>query len=285
MKLKLMSIVLLLLLAMSACSSPTPAPPAAITVVSRQTVEATRPPAPPPTVAPQPTIAPTALPAPQPTAQRVSFQSGQFYTTVSGKLAANGMDKWVLRINGGQQLNVNLVPTNGKAKITIVGADGNVLISDHADAMQWSGKTPATQDYTITVIAYDNTAPGYTMQVTIPPVAQPTAVPTAAPAAKRISFPAGGISATVSGTTHAVDSDRWVIAAQAGQTMNVNLVVPPGGRAALVIYGADGTVLISDHASAMQWSGTLPKTQDYNIHVKPENGVVSYTMQVMIPPR
>ena len=285
MKLKLMSIVLLLLMTMSACSSPTPAPPPVITVVNRQSPEPTRAPAPQPSVAPPPTLAPTALPVPVPTAQRVSFQVGQFYTTVSGQLAANGMDKWTLRIVGGQNLSVNLVPTNGKAKVTIVGADGNVLISDHADAMQWNGAVPSNQDYTITVMAYANTAPSYTMQVTIPPVVQPTVPPAPTPVAKRMTFAPGGVSATVSGKTGAVDVERWVIAAQAGQTMMVNLVPPPGGRAALVIFGADGTVLISDHASAMQWSGPLPKTQDYFIDVKPENGVVSYQLQVTIPPR
>jgi hypothetical protein len=44
-------------------------------------------------------------------------------------------------------------------------------------------------------------------------------------------------------------------------------------------------VLISDHASAMSWTGPLPKTQDYYIDVKPETGAVSYTLQVTIPPR
>lgn len=77
---------------------------------------------------------------------------------------------------------------------------------------------------------------------------------------QRITFAPGAISATVSGTTPAVGVERWLVAAQAGQTMSVNLSVPSGGRAALVIYGADGTVLISDHASATNWSGQLPKT-------------------------
>jgi hypothetical protein len=269
-------VAILLALIVTACASPTPAP--VITVVLPTAIMPTQPP---PTIAPTPTPAPTAAPAP--TAQRINFQTGQFNTTVQGKLAANGMDKWILRIIAGQTLSANLIPTNGKAKLTIAGADGTVLISDHADAMTWNGKIPTTQDYTITILAFDNTAPSYTMQITIPPLAQPTIAPTIAP--KRIAFAPGAISATVQGVTHAVDSDRWIIAAQVGQTISVNLVVPPGGRAALVIYGVDGTVLISDHASAMRWSGQLPKTQDYNIHVKPENGVVSYSMTVTIPPR
>ncbi len=275
-------ILFALVIALAACSAqPTPIAPVVITL-ARPTVVVPTPP--PPTNVPPPTVAPTKPPAPTlPLAQRITFQTGQFNTSVQGKLAADGMDRWILRIIGGQTLSANLVLAGGKAKLTIVGADGNPLVTDHADALQWSGKVPATQDYTVAVIAFDHTAPSYTLQITAPPLAQPTIPP--APAAKRISFAPGGISATVQGVTPAVSVDRWVVAAMGGQTLSVNLVVPPGGRAALVIYGVDGTVLISDHASALQWSGPLPKTQDYFIDVKPETGAVSYSLTVTIPPR
>ncbi|MCI0474615.1 MAG: hypothetical protein L0Y55_00040 [Anaerolineales bacterium] len=279
--LSLLITLLLLVAALAACSPPTPAPPPVVTVVYPTPVAPTQPP-PPPTTAPPP--APTIDPRPQPTPvpQRITFPPGGVTASVSGKLAANTSDRWVLRVLAGQTMSVNLVPANGKAHLIIWGAEGTVLISDHADAMQWNGHIPITQDYIISVNSYDGTAPSYTLQITVPPLAPPTAP---APVAKRITFAPGAISATVNGVTHAVDVDRWIIAAQAGQTMSANLIVPPGGRAALVIYGADGTVLISDHASAMQWSGHLPKTQDYHIDVKPETGAVSYTLQVTIPPR
>jgi WD40 repeat protein len=75
-----------------------------------------------------------------------------------------------------------------------------------------------------------------------------------------------------------------VLAALGGQTMSVNLIVPNGKRSTLGIYGADGGVLLSNRAGVMQWSGLLPKTQDYFIDVKPETGTMSYTLQVTIPP-
>ncbi|MBM3128689.1 MAG: hypothetical protein FJ009_08715 [Chloroflexi bacterium] len=270
--------LMILTAALAACSPPTPAPPVVTVVYPTRVVPTQSPLA--PTTAPAPTIDPRPQPTPVP--QRINFAPGATTATVTGKLTSNVSDHWVLRVLAGQTLSVNLVPANGKARLIIYGADGTVLISDHADAMQWNGRIPITQDYHIKVNAYDNTTPSYTLQVTVPPL-QPTVPPQPTP--RRITFAPGAISATVSGVTHAVDVDRWIIAAQAGQTMTVNLIVPPGGRAALVIYGVDGTVLISDHASAMQWSGHLPKTQDYHIDVKPETGAVSYTMQVTIPPR
>jgi hypothetical protein len=286
--------LLLLVVSVSACSQPAVPPVSPIVTVVRYQAPATPTQALAPTnvVVPSltptpPAISPTPRPTdpPAPTPRRVSFATGQINTSVQGALPKNGMDKWVLRIMGGQTLNVNLIPTNGKAKFSIVGADGYPLITDHADAMQWNNSVPATQDYTITVMAFEDTAPSYSLQITVPPLQSAPVQPTLVPVNKRISFAPGAIGATVNGVTPAVDVDRWVIAAMVNQTMSVNLVVPPGGRVALVIYGADGTVLISDHASAMQWSGLLPKTQDYHIDVKPENGVVSYTMQVTIPPK
>jgi hypothetical protein len=86
------------------------------------------------------------------------------------------------------------------------------------------------------------------------------------------------------GTLPAFGLIPYVLRAFAGQTMTVNLTTNPAGKGFLVIYGADGDVLISDHAGAQTWSGTLPTTQDYNIHVRTGPDAASYTLQVSIPP-
>ena len=57
------------------------------------------------------------------------------------------------------------------------------------------------------------------------------------------------------------------------------------GQAILEIWGADGTVLMSDHAEASSFSGVLPSTQDYYILVKGRSdGETDYSMVVTIPP-
>lgn len=282
---------LLSMIVFVACSSPTvtPSAPVAITVVNLQSPVPTKPPVPTtmPTQPPAPTSVPTLRPTdpPPPVPQRVSFATGQSSTSVQGSLAKNGMNKWVLRINGGQTLVVNLVPTNGKAKITIVGADGYPLITDHADAMQWSGRVNGTQDYEITVIAFDDTAPSYSLQVTVPPVQPQPVQPTAAPVARRISFAPNSIVASETGTLAVNTSDTWVLKVMAGQIMSVNLVMF-SGNARLIIYGVDGTVLISDHADATSWSGPIPITQDYIVKVSALGNVAaSYRIEFTIPPK
>jgi inhibitor of cysteine peptidase len=101
----------------------------------------------------------------------------------------------------------------------------------------------------------------------------------------RISFQPGASAATLEGSLAAGEMTRYVLRARQGQTMWVT-VNPISGSAILVIWGADGTVLISDHADATTWNGPLPATQDYYIDVKGSVDVPStYTLQVVIPPR
>lgn len=54
----------------------------------------------------------------------------------------------------------------------------------------------------------------------------------------------------------------------------------------VIIYGADGNVLISDHAGATNWTGQLPTTQDYIIDTRSVgDAVVNFTLTVTIPPK
>ncbi len=220
------------------------------------------------------------LVAPTPVAKRITFAAGGTTATVQGTVTTMlGMDNYVLRVMAGQTLSVSLNTKPEQAILTIVGADGQPLITDHADATQWSNPVPATQDYVITVLSRANAPTNYTLQITVPPLVAPT------PVAKRITFAAGGTSTTVSGNLGASALERYVISAQADQVMTVN-ATSPQQLAILVIYGADGTVLISDHADATSWSGRLPKTQDYIIDVlSRSNTPLAYSVQVTIPPR
>jgi hypothetical protein len=106
--------------------------------------------------------------------QRITFAPGAISATVYGALPMNGIDQWVLRIFGGQMLTVNLAPKYGIARFSVVGANGAQLISG---TTFWSGVVPQTQDYYITIDAYNNTAPQYAMTVTAPPTPAPVPAP------------------------------------------------------------------------------------------------------------
>jgi putative hemolysin len=99
----------------------------------------------------------------------------------------------------------------------------------------------------------------------------------------RIRFAAGGTSASLPGNIGPGEVRRYVLAAGAGQTMTVN-VSSPNNDVALAVWGEDGTVLLSDHAGATEWQGTLPATQDYYLGLSGAASQALFRLNVSIPP-
>ena len=208
-------------------------------------------------------------------AQRIRFAAGATSATIAGTLAASGSDQYVLRALAGQTLSLDLAFTEGQAILIVWGEDGDVLLSDHAEASSFKHVLQATQDYHIQVRGRPDGETAYTMTVTIPDI--PAGV-------ERILFPRGSTSTTVTGQLNASGSHQYVLEAQAGQTLNIDTTFTEGA-AILVVWGIDGDVLLSDHAEASAFQGVLPTTQDYYILVKGRpDGDTSYAMTVTIPP-
>lgn len=228
-----------------------------------------------PTVVPPTPVIPSATPDNSGAAERIIFAPGATSASREGTLAASGYKPYVLRALAGQTLKIDLSFTEGRAILTVWGEDGDVLLSDHAEASSFERVLPKTQDYFIGVKGRPDGNTAYTMTVNIPPIQ--TGI-------KRIEFPAGSTSATVTGQLGAAGSGQYVLRAQAGQGMNIDLSFSEGA-AILLVWGADGTVLLTDHAEASSFQGLLPTTQDYYIMVKGQpEGTTSYAMIVSIPP-
>ena len=103
---------------------------------------------------------------------------------------------------------------------------------------------------------------------------------------ERISFALGGTSALVSGTLEAAGSYSYVLNAAEGQEMTVNLTAVPPFNGRLIIWGEDGTVLVSGMAVTRFFSRELPVAQDYYIEIQANpDQAVSYQLQVIIPPK
>jgi hypothetical protein len=80
----------------------------------------------------------------------------------------------------------------------------------------------------------------------------------------------------------AADADQCVLDARAGQTMNIDLPYT-AGSGILVVWGADGKVLLSDHVDVSSFQDVLPTTQDYYVMVKGRlDGSTSNGMAVSI---
>jgi hypothetical protein len=215
-----------------------------------------------------------------PTPKRISFPAGGITATRTGVLTMGGMDRYVIKANGGQTMNVSAASGNNNVILIIFGKDGAVLISDHADASSWSGVLPSTQDYYIDVRAIDGTSANYTLTVTIPP--EPPAPPH--PQIQRVRFAPGTISATVSGQVVPGGANEYVLKASANQQMLVSTQAKEQA-VGISVVGADGTVLQSPMGGLPNFSGELPSTQDYFITVAIEGeGFADYTMTITVEP-
>ena len=82
---------------------------------------------------------------------------------------------------------------------------------------------------------------------------------------RRVRFPKGGSSATVSGQVKGYDYIDYVVGAKAGQTMSVRLT--GSSVAEFVIRLPDGENLSTEATSVREWSGELPTSGDYSIRV------------------
>jgi hypothetical protein len=115
---------------------------------------------------------------------------------------------------------------------------------------------------------------------------EPTAATTAAKAEVdtiRIQFAPAATSATVGGALVSGGTQRYVLQAQAGQTMDVALVTR-ARDALLEVTGADGTVLKGAADDGQSWQGSLPTSQDYIITLTGGATGAPYQLRLAIPP-
>jgi hypothetical protein len=214
----------------------------------------------------------------QPMAQRIIFAPGGTSAAVQGQVAPSDVNYWVLGAQAGQTLSANLAFASGQAILIVYGADGNVLISDHAEVSTFSAVLPTTQDYFIIVKGNPGISTNYTLSVNVPPLSSPL------PQSQRIQFAPGATTVSVNGQVAATGTETWVLSAFRGQTLSASLTFA-NGQAILIVYGADGNVLLSDHAQSSSFSGVLPTTQDYYVSVRGNPSTsTSYTLNVNIPP-
>lgn len=223
--------------------------------------------APPPTAVPPPTTAPTPPPAGQP----IQFAPGATEAEAQGQLPANGIATYTLTAEQGQNMALSLSSNSSSARIAVLSPTGVPLppVRGNPEGTYWQGNLPMSGTYVLQVLA-GNAAPtaNYSLNVTIP---------------VRITFAPGAVSTQVQGTTSQGRIVTYLLRAQGGQTMTVNLLAPPSS-AGITIYGLeDGQPLIRSQTGATSFNGTLPATQDYVIQVVPfGNATVNYTLDITV---
>lgn len=226
--------------------------------------------APPPTAVPPPTSSqPT--PPPPPVAQPIHFAPGATEAEAQGQLPANAIAAYSLAAQAGQSMALTLSSNSSTARISVTSPTGVPLPPQRGnpEGTYWQGTLPATGTYILQVLAGNGAATAnYSMDITIP---------------VRITFAPGAISAHVQGTTDQQRIVTYLLKANSGQTMTVNLTAP-ANSSGITIYGLDdGQPLIRSQSGATSFNGALPGTQDYVIQVVPFiTGQVNFTLDITV---
>ena len=221
------------------------------------------------------TVPPTPPPPPA-QATRISFGPGQISAQLDGALSAGQTALYVLNAAAGQTLITDLNDNPlGNVDIAVLDAAGNTLNFGRAPTSLGT-RLAATGDVTIRLSSA--TAAGYTLIVTVPPLAQAGAT--------RISFAPGATSATVSGDLpFGGDLDTYVLGGGAGQVLTVTAAVAEAsGWTRLFVYNAAGQ-LIGLGTDITGVSAPLAAAGDYAIVIvsDPAAGPLSYALTATIP--
>lgn len=200
--------------------------------------------------------------------ERVFFAPGATQAAIEGYLPADATHRYVVHVAAGQYvaLDATAGTTGGGMRFSFVGDDGTV-VKPMGEAYV-RAVVPSTQDYTVELVS-DVGAVNYQMSVLIP---------------ARVRFEPGATSSEVAGSLAAGGVCHYVLRAQGGQRM----IVDPSttqGQVRLVIWGADGQVLLSGRVGPPggTFDGTLPTSQDYLIAVWAEGETsAEYTLDITI---
>jgi hypothetical protein len=222
------------------------------------------------------TIPPISPEPPEPV--RIAFPAGATSAIVEGQVVAGGAGaRYVLFVQEGQTLITNLSDNPpGNVDIVVEDAEGHILNVGRAPT-ELGSFPPESGDYFITLSTHSATPVTYSLEVTVPPLPQDNAT--------RITFAPGADSAEVTGSLDfASDLDFWVVQAQAGQTLQVDIGPSEPGWLDVYIYNEAGDILAIGDDSATTFA-SLATNGDYFIVVNTTFGAppVTYTMTVRIP--
>jgi hypothetical protein len=195
----------------------------------------------------------------------LNFAIGTTQSVVEGTIQAGQSLNYVVRATKGQPMIAMLV--SPEAKLSILGADGSVLLPASQQGISWQGILPATQDYYFRITG-SGSSQVFTLNVII---------------AARIQFAAGQNQVTMTGQTVGGYGVAYVAYANGGQILDVTVNTDPG-VAALTIWGfSDGQPYARAQNGVTDFNMTLPSTQDYIIEVVPQGGkVVNYQLTVQV---
>ncbi len=228
------------------------------------------------------------VPAPAPSnATRVQFPAGATSVTLTGSVTFAQRPCYVLGAQAGQSLTVVISSPGDKANFLVQAVDASVNSGVPLKRLESEARTatiplPVNGDYLICVATPAGTV-AYNLVITIPPLGT-----TPNPTPVRVTFPAGGTSATLTGNVTFPQQVCYIVGAQAGQLAKI-AITSPGNKANFLLRAVDpavngGVPIKRLESEARTWQANLPVTGDYLVCVATPAGTVHYTLTITIQP-
>ena len=200
------------------------------------------------------------------TAENIVFAQGTTAGVLQGTIQPGQIRTYTISVGQDIPMVVILESPYFDVTLGVFEPNGNVLAAPYHKWTRWQGLMPATQVYTIQVIA-GATTEDYTLTVKLP---------------VRINFAPGTGSVTVYGTTTNGYVFSYVLRCNGNQSMTASLDVP-STKAYLDVFGLNTGVLLSPTSKATSWTGVLPQYQDYIVEVVPNGGqLTSFALTVSV---
>ncbi|WOD40764.1 serine/threonine-protein kinase [Nodosilinea sp. E11] len=254
-----------------------------------------------PTPTPEPTPEPTPTPETSPVEynQNLAISPGQD-RTVTGSLRSNETINYRFNATEGQVLLARMAGEG--VLLTVLNPQGQTVAQGAQRVLNWQGTLPATGEYTLQLRPVQGLEQSdYELEVslssvpqpepTVEPQPEPTVEPPVTPppdpgpepnpdanvVQQRVQIPPGQTSVQVSGQVNQDRIRRYLINAQEGQVLALNLP-SVSGPVTLDVRFPSGE-MIPDASRVLSWQGQLPTSGDYIVDVKsarPSN----YVLQV-----
>jgi hypothetical protein len=242
----------------------------ASTVLASPTAEVTATALPPTSTVPPLTA--TFIPVPTntslPSGTRVRFATGATAGIVEGQIQAGEAKNFFVGAAAKQPMIIMVDSLNHDVTFSVTGLkDGIVLLPASQKSTSWQSMLTTTQDYLIQIYGGAGTE-NFTLNIVTP---------------ARIDFDPGATSAQRNGSTPGGLIVSYVLRANAGQKIKLQLEAP-NGNAVLGMYGyQDGQPYLRSAAEQTSFEMILPASEDYIIQVIPRGGeVASYKLNIEI---
>nr|WP_290227651.1 serine/threonine-protein kinase [Trichocoleus desertorum] len=200
----------------------------------------------------------------------IQFDSGAISSTLEGDLQNRQLKSYVLRALQGQIMTVAL--TGSDVTMNVLGSDQKGIDAAAYQTQNWTGQLPKNDDYFIQILGSGT----YKLEVAITPLSQTAQVTPPIQAIARITIASGATGAKVAGSVVPGQPQRYVLAANKGQTGVIQVLQGSVGIQAIAPNGQPlGT---TTPQQPQTWRGKFPMTGDYTFEItalKPEKFTIS----------